>query len=152
LYRTSACLAADPCSGAGVVWRCWRSNSKLCKQAAVAQVQIIAHNILKGTDHNAVSGLDGTFTMARLEPGAYQVAAVREGFIASTANVEVSAPETYRIDFLLAEEHPPVPEAKASAVDPSMSAVVEELAAMKERIAQLEAALRARHGFGGTTR
>ena len=32
----------------------------------VAQVQIIAHNILKGTDHNAVSGLDGTFTMARL--------------------------------------------------------------------------------------
>ena len=110
----------------------------------VAQVQIIAHNILKGTDHIAVSGLDGTFTMARLEPGAYQVAAVREGFIASTANVEVSAPETYRIDFLLAEEHPPVPEAKASAVDPSMSAVVEELAAMKERIAQLEAALRAR--------
>jgi hypothetical protein len=113
----------------------------------VAQVRITAHNINKGTDLTAVSGSDGSFVIARLEPGSYQVAAARDGFIKSTAAVEVPASGTYRVDFLLAAEHPaPAPEAKASssAADPSMPAVMEELAEMKVRIAQLEAALRER--------
>lgn len=116
----------------------------------MAQVQITAHNMMKGTDHNALSGIDGTFAMARLEPGAYQLAAVRDGFITSTANLEVSPASTYRIDFLLAEAHPPAPEVKASATDPSMSAVLAELAAMKQRIAQLESELRARASSDGS--
>ena len=47
----------------------------------VAQVRITAHNVNKGTDRTAISGPDGTFTIARLEPGQYQVAAARDGFI-----------------------------------------------------------------------
>jgi hypothetical protein len=97
----------------------------------VAQVQITARNTLKGTDYTAVSRPDGTFTLARLEPGVYQVAAVRDGFVKSTASIKVSEPEVYRI-------------AKAAPVDSSTSAIQEELAAMKERIAQLEAKLQAR--------
>jgi hypothetical protein len=117
------------------------TRSSVSKQP-VAQVKVTARNIVKGTDHISVSGLDGTFTMARLEPGAYQVAAVRNGFITSTANVDVSAPGTYRIDFLLAEEHRPVTEARTPPVDPSTPVTAEDLAAMKERIAQLEDAVR----------
>jgi Putative beta-barrel porin-2, OmpL-like. bbp2/Carboxypeptidase regulatory-like domain len=109
----------------------------------VAQVRVTAHNLAKGTDYVAVSGSDGTFTMAELEPGPYQVAAVRAGFIKSTANVEVSVPGAYRVDFLLASEHQPALEA-APPAEPSMSAMAEELSEMKERIAQLETALRAR--------
>jgi hypothetical protein len=145
-----ACIALQlavlpiPASGQESFGRVGGVTRNSVSKQPVAQVQITAHNIIKGTEHNAVSGLDGTFTMARLEPGAYEVAAVRDGFITSTATVEVSAPGTYRIDFLLAEAHPPSPEAKAPAGDPSMSEFAVELAAMKERIAQLEAALRAR--------
>ena len=110
----------------------------------VAQVRITAHNVTKGTDCTAISGSDGAFRIAELEPGLYQVAAVRDGFIRSTANVEVAAPGTYRVDFLLAADYPPAPVAKASAPAAmrAASAMAEELAALKERIEQLEAALR----------
>jgi hypothetical protein len=133
-------VGQDSFGGVGGVTR--DSASKL----PVAQVRIMAHNISKGTDLSAISGSDGSFTIARLETGQYQVTAAREGFIKSTANVDVLTPGTYRVDFLLAAEHPPASEAKASspAGDPSMSVVAEELAEMKERIEQLEAALRAR--------
>ena len=109
----------------------------------VAQVRITAHNVKKGTDRTAISGPDGTFTIARLEPGQYQVAAARDGFIGSTADVEVASPETYRVDFLLAAGSGPTAEAKGpAAVAPAtVSAVEEELVALKKRIGELEAAL-----------
>ena len=109
----------------------------------VAQVRITAHNVKKGTDRTTISGPDGAFTIARLEPGLYQVAAARDGFIRSTADVEVTRPGTYQVEFLLAAANPPAPEAKASpALSPATaSAVEEELAALKRRIGELEAAL-----------
>ena len=112
----------------------------------LAQVRITAHNIGKGTDCTAISGSDGTFAIAKLEPGLYQVAAARDGFSGSTANVEVAAPETYRVDLLLAADYPPAPEAKPSAPAGAApaSAIAEELAALKDRIEQLEAALAGR--------
>jgi hypothetical protein len=111
----------------------------------VAQTRITAHNVNKGTDHTAISGSDGAFTIARLEPGLYQVAAARDGFIKSTANVEVAAPGTYRVDFLLAADYPSTlnPKPSPGVVDTPVSAVLEELAALKKRIGQLEAALQA---------
>ncbi len=103
----------------------------------VPQVRITAHNVNKGTDRTAISGSDGTFTIARLEPGTYQLAAARDGFIGSAADVEVASPGTYRVDLLLAKASP--------AVDPAMvSAVEEELAALKKRIGELEAAQQGR--------
>jgi hypothetical protein len=110
----------------------------------VAQVQITAHNVNRGTDRTVISGSDGTFTIARLEPGQYQLAATRDGFVRSTADVEVATPGTYRIEFLLAAGSGPTPEAKGpAAVSPAtVSAVEEELVALKKRIGELEAALR----------
>ena len=109
----------------------------------VAEVRITAHNVNKNTDRTAISGPDGTFTMARLEPGQYLVAAARDGFLGSTADVEVASPGTYRVDFLLAAAKGPSAEAKSTAaVAPAtVSAVEEELAALKKRIGELEAAL-----------
>jgi hypothetical protein len=109
----------------------------------VAQVRITVHNRNKGTERTVVSGSDGTFTIAKLEPGPYQVAAARDGFIQSTVDVDVAAPGTYRVDFLLAADYPPARDAKAAA-PVGDAAVVDELAALKKRIEQLEAALQAR--------
>jgi len=106
----------------------------------VAQVRITVHNVTKGTDRSVISGSDGTFTIAKLEPGPYQVAAARDGFLKSTVDVEVAAPGTYRVDFLLAADYPPA-RASAPVAD---ATVVDELAALKKRIEQLEAALAAR--------
>jgi hypothetical protein len=106
----------------------------------VAQVRITVHNVSKNTDRFAVSGSDGRFTIAKLEPGPYQVAAARDGFILSTVDVDVAAPGTYRVDFLLAADLPP---SQASA-PVAEAKIVDELAAMKKRIEQLEAALQAR--------
>ena len=100
----------------------------------VAQVRITAHNVDTGADRTAISGSDGTFMMPDLEPGRYQVAAARDGFIRSTADVEVASAGTCRVDFLLAKAFP--------VVDPAtVSAVEEELAALKKRIGELEAIL-----------
>ncbi len=108
----------------------------------VAQVRITVHNVNKGTDRTAISGPDGTFTIAKLEPGPYQVAAARDGFIQSTVDVDVAAPGTYKVDFLLAADYPPARDAAVPKV--ADAAVVDELAALKKRIEQLEAALQAR--------
>ena len=102
----------------------------------VAQVRITAHNVKKGTNRTAITGSDGAFTIARLEPGLYQVAAARDGFIRSTADVEVTRPGTYQVEFLLAAANPPTAVAPAT-----VSAVEEELVALKKRIGALEAAL-----------
>ena len=112
----------------------------------LAQVRITAHNMNRGTDRTAISGPDGAFVVLALEPGLYQVAAAKEGFTQSTTNVYVATPRPYRIDLLLAADNSPLPADKASAApaDPTVSAVEEELAALKMRIEQLEAALSAR--------
>src|ERR1039457_6425423 len=112
----------------------------------LAQVRITAHNMNRGTDRTAISGPDGAFAVLALEPGLYQVAAAKEGFTQSTTNVYVATPRPYRVDLLLAADNSPAPAAKTSSpvADPTVSAVEEELAALKLRIEQLEAALSAR--------
>ena len=109
----------------------------------VAQVRITAHNMATGADRTATSRSDGTFTVPELEPGRYQVAAARDGFVASVADVEVAAPATARVDFLLTADAAPAPAAKAAA-PAAASALEDKLEAMEKRIEELEAALDAR--------
>src|ERR1039458_7798132 len=112
----------------------------------VAHVRITAHNVSGGRDRSAISGPNGAFTIAKLEPGLYQVAAVRDGFAKSTASVQVTAPQTYRVDLLLAADSPIVSEAKFPPVQVQLPIVeiADEIAALKARISQLEAARTAR--------
>jgi hypothetical protein len=106
----------------------------------VAKARITAHNVSTGFDRSAISGSDGAFTMPGLEPGRYQVAAVAHGFAPSTANVEVAAPATARVDFLLTADAAPAPAAKPAPAAPSLA---DEIEALKERIGELEAAMAA---------
>jgi hypothetical protein len=94
----------------------------------------------------AISSSDGTFSISRLEPGLYQVAASRDGFGRSTTKVEVAPSGTSQVTFLLASNQPASAETKApaAATTASDSAITEELDALKKRIEQLEASLKAR--------
>lgn len=136
LLSAAACLAfqlaaaGQDFGGVGGVTRDSASKQPM------AQVRITAHSLARGTDRTVVSGADGTFMIATLEPGLYQVAASRDGFVGEAAKVEVSAPGTRRVDFVLAKS-------PATTLDPA--AVLEEFAALKRRIEQLESALQARN-------
>ena len=112
----------------------------------VAQVRITAHNVNKEAYITAISGSDGTFSISRLESGLYQVAASRDGFVRSTTKVEVATSGTSQVDILLAANQPSAPETNASPAAPAApeSAITEELEALKKRIEQLEASLKAR--------
>ena len=67
----------------------------------VAEAQIVAHNLDKGSDRVTVSNADGIFTFTNLEPGLYEVAATKSGFQKSSANVEVAARRTARVELTL---------------------------------------------------
>src|SRR5580700_5006816 len=53
----------------------------------VAQAQIIAHNVTKGTDQTTVTDVTGIFTFTNLEPGPYEVSATKNGYQKSAAQV-----------------------------------------------------------------
>ena len=147
-----ACIAFQiaalpiPASGQGLFGGVRGVTRDSVSRQPLAQVRITAHNVSRGTERTAISGLDGTFIMPGLEPGSYDMAAARDGFARSIAHVEVAAPNTHRVDFLLAADYPPAREVKSSpaAVTPPMTAVEEELEALKRRIGELEVALKAR--------
>ena len=117
----------------------------------LARAQIVAHNIEKGTDRTAVSGADGAFSIADLEPGHYEVAAAKDGFRKFSASIDVAELQIVRVDLLLApgavtsatnaEAAPTITGAPVST--PALS-VAQELEAMKKRIEQLEAELKNR--------
>jgi hypothetical protein len=63
----------------------------------VAQAQIVAHNMDKGTDWSAVTSADGIFTFTNLEPGPYEVAATKNGYQKASAEVVVTASRAARV-------------------------------------------------------
>jgi hypothetical protein len=136
-------VLAIPASGQELLGGVGGVTRDSASKQPVAQVRITAHNVNGGTERTALSGPDGTFTIVRLEPGTYQLAAARDGFMSSTTDVRVASPGMYRVDFLLAATSGPASEAaRPGAVSPAtVSAVEEELAALKKRIGELEATL-----------
>jgi hypothetical protein len=136
-----------PITGQGVYGSMDGVTRDSASKQPVAHVRITAYNVSKGANRTAVSGANGSFNIAKLEPGLYQVTAVRDGFVKSTASVQVAAPESYRVDLLLASDNtPPVPETKAPPVRVEMPIVemADEIAALKARLVQLESARKTR--------
>src|SRR6266566_4371237 len=67
----------------------------------VAEAQIDARNLDKGTDRAAVTNTDGVFAFTNLEPGRYEIAATKNGFQKSSARVEVAAQRTVEVELAL---------------------------------------------------
>jgi hypothetical protein len=67
----------------------------------VAEAQIVAHNLERGTDSATVTDADGIFTFTNLQPGPYEVAASKKGFQKSSTRVEVTGSRTARVELPL---------------------------------------------------
>jgi len=105
----------------------------------VAEAQIVAHNLDRGTDRATVSDAKGVFTFTNLEPGQYDVAATKSGFQRSSAHVEVAARRTARVELPLqiaADVH-------LTAEKPSDAPLTERERQLLERIDRLEGRLAA---------
>jgi hypothetical protein len=100
------------------------------------QALIIAHRagMSTNTDLTAVSGADGAFAFAGLDPGGYEISAMKNGFTQASAKVEVAPQGNSRAELALTAAAP--------------LGLAEELAAMKARIEQLEAELSSKNAEG----
>ncbi len=118
---------------------------------------VTIHRIQGGDDRDVLSGSDGVFTAAGLQPGAYRITASKDKFGAALpATVEIVQKQTTiaRLQFAAADTDPapaktgsvpaaaPGPAPKANS-PMDASAIEQELQAMRERMAVLEAALKA---------
>jgi hypothetical protein len=99
---------------------------------AIPQAQIVAHEINSGANFSGVSGGNGLFSIT-LEPGNYEVTVSKTGFGKYASTVKVSPKKTPQFDVMLTAN--PV----------SSAQLANELAAMKQRIDQLEAELKAKN-------
>ncbi len=105
----------------------------------IAEAQIIAHNLGKGTDRATVTNADGIFTFTSLEPGSYEVAASKNGFQKSAAHVEVAASRTARVDLPLSlETDVPRISSTASLTDREKM-LLERIERLEGRLAAMEA-------------
>ena len=64
---------------------------------------VTVHSVEENNDRKLVSGDDGTFVVANLQPGHYELTAVKPGFEnSSTEAIELSARQSLRVDLTLA--------------------------------------------------
>jgi hypothetical protein len=109
----------------------------------MAEAQVMARNLDKGTDHATVTGADGKFTFTNLEPGHYEIAASKNGFQKSSAHVEVAPGLIARVDLSL-EISTDVPRAAQISSNQPLTErekqLLERIDRLEERLAALEAA------------
>jgi hypothetical protein len=105
----------------------------------MAEVQVTAHNLDKGTDRVTVTDDEGGFTFTNLEPGPYEIAATKNGFVKSSTRAEVDSVRVVRVELplQLADDLP------RTAEKPSAAPLTDREKQMLERIERLEARLAA---------
>jgi Putative beta-barrel porin-2, OmpL-like. bbp2/Carboxypeptidase regulatory-like domain len=124
------------------------------------EAQVLIHNQNDNTDQSVVSGPDGVFAAVNLKPGQYTLIASKEGFLTSSAAVQLKAHENLRMALALsardtvaataprqagpvpAERLVPTAASTEAKTLESMQERIERLEAMQQRIEQLEANLK----------
>jgi len=128
--------------------------------APLPEAQVLIHNQNDNSDQSVVSGPDGAFVAVNLKPGRYTLIASKEGFLTSSAAVQLKAHENLRLALALSARAtvsatapsqagavpaervvPSAAAAQAKALE-AMQARIERLEAMQQRIEQLEAELK----------
>jgi hypothetical protein len=105
--------------------------------------QVTVHSVAESSDLTVVSGSDGAFAIASLNPGQYEVSARAEGFATlATTVVVVTNHQTAQMDLPLARGRTSNLDASDAGMSP---AIVKALEAMQKRIDQLEAELKGRN-------
>ena len=116
------------------------------------KARVMVHCNSDNSDRAVVSGSDGAFVIVNLKPGSYQLIASKDGFLTSSATVQVKASDNLSVALALSStetaaaasgEHTIMNTASAQAkVLEAMQQRIEHLEAMQARIEQLEAELK----------
>jgi hypothetical protein len=128
--------------------------------APLPEAQVLIHNQNDNSDQSVVSGPDGAFAAVNLKPGRYTLIASKEGFLTSSAAVQLKGHENLRMALALSARAtvsantpaqgaaapaerivPSAADAQAKVLE-AMQARIEHLEAMQQRIEQLEAELK----------
>ena len=73
----------------------------------LADAQVLLHSLETSADYTAVSGVDGSFSVANLNPGRYELTANKEGFTDSQpSTVEIAAGQSLSHDVTLGPTSP----------------------------------------------
>jgi hypothetical protein len=96
----------------------------------VPQTQVTAHSADKNTDRTAISGPDGVFSIANLEPGSYEISVTKDGFQKTSVHVDVANRST-QLDIKLQLAAAPLSEREKQ--------LLERLDRLEARLAAMEA-------------
>jgi hypothetical protein len=102
---------------------------------------VAIHGQDDNSNRNVVSGPDGTFNFENLKPGRYLLIASKDGFLTSSALVELKAREPLQVALALSSKDLGAGAAAQAKALQAMQERVERLEAMQKRIDQLEAEL-----------
>ncbi|MBV8843506.1 MAG: TonB-dependent receptor [Bryobacterales bacterium] len=105
----------------------------------IAEAQIVAHNLGLGTDRTTITDAGGSFTISNLEPGRYEIAATKDGFLRSSTSVEVAALRIARVELPLQV----AADVRRTAGVPTTQPLTERELQLLERIDRLEQRLAA---------
>jgi hypothetical protein len=117
----------------------------------VAEVEVIAHNLNKGTDRATVTNTDGIFTFTTLEPGQYEFEAIKDGFRKSSARAEVDDHRAASVELplQLALDLPRTAEKSNSAsLTEREKEMLERIERLERRLAAMDAALMSKDAAG----
>ncbi len=101
---------------------------------AVLGVALTFRNLQNDTTRSTTSDAGGAYTAADLVPGAYEIVAMKDGFLTAKTRIVVDSTARFRSDFSL----------EAAKPDPIL-ALAKEMESMKARIEQLEGELRTKN-------
>jgi len=113
------------------------------------KTKVVAHNSADpSADRSAVSASDGTYKLADLRPGRYEVSASKDGFRSVSAPILVAAAGNIAFDLMLADgatAASPASVPAPSAAVPAVSGLAEskDVEALKQRVEQLESQIQA---------
>jgi len=105
----------------------------------VAEVQIVAHNLDRGTDQSTTSDANGLYTFTHLGPGKYDVAATKSGFQKASARVAIAAREILRVDLPLeADISPTTTKSNSEPLTDRERELLERIDRLETRLAAME--------------
>jgi len=117
----------------------------------VPEVEVIAHNLKKGTDRATLTNIEGIFTFTNLEPGTYEFEAIKDGFRKPSARAEVDGLQTARVELplQLAFDVPRTAEKSSNApLTEREEEMLERIERLERRLAAMDAVLMSKDAAG----
>ncbi len=112
------------------------------KGTPIADVQIVAHNLDKGTDRTTITSSDGLFTLTNLEPGQYEIAAAKSGFQKYSVHIEVTTSRTAKVELplqLAADVRPTADSSANTGLTAREKQLLDRIDRLEQRLAAMEA-------------